>query len=115
MIVDANIGLLDPWGAVSEPRAAKLEEELGRELASGHVLFGRRAKAVAVRCDCDDVLFELRDPPQLAVVHLGWGVHHELPPWPRTELYSDLADFVERSMKPDHLDYIDEAAQPIGV
>ena len=109
MIVDANIGLLDPWGAVSEPRAAKLEEELGRELASGHVLFGRRAKALAVRCDCDDVLFELRDPPQLAVVHLGWGVHPELPPWPRTELYSDLADFVVRTMTPDHLDYGDEA------
>ena len=28
---------------------------------------------------------------------------------PRTQLYSDLADFVERRMKPDHLDYTDEA------
>lgn len=109
MIVGSDIEWLEPWQAVSESEATQLETELRRELAPGHAIFGRRATAVGARRDCDDVLFELLDPAQLAVVHLSYATHPDRPPWPSTELYSDFADFGERAMRPDHLDYTDEA------
>ena len=99
------IDWLEPWRALSEPEKPRLEIELSYELALGHVLFGRRARALAVRVDCDDVLFELLAPPGLAVVHLSYAERPDRPPWPTTELFADAPDFIARRMKPDHADY----------
>jgi hypothetical protein len=60
---------------------------------------------VARRCDCDDVFFELEGAQQLAVVHLSYASHPDRPPWPTTEIFEGVKDFVERRMQPDHSDY----------
>jgi hypothetical protein len=100
---------LVPWRPIERSAAAALERELRRELAPGHPLFGRSdgAKALASRQDCDDVLFELRDPPQFAVVHLTYTkAPPDKPPWPETEMFDDMKGFVERRMRADNDDFI---------
>ena len=102
---------LVPWRPVANSNAPALERELHRELAPGHPLFGRidGAKALAVRQDCDDVLFELRDPPQYAVVHLTYvATPPDTPPWPKSEMFADMGSFVERRMNVDHDDFTTE-------
>src|SRR5215472_494224 len=82
-----KVGWLEPWSPVkNQQHAAWLERELKKEVVRGHVLFGRAAMAVAVRADQDDVLFQISDPTQLAVVHLTWAARADRPPWPSTSL-----------------------------
>lgn len=92
---------LEPW----EPASPGLEVELTKEVCLGHPLYGREAVSVGRRGDRDDVLFLLPDnPPALAVVHLTWRPEKH-PEWPRATFYSSLDDWVERCMKPDHLEF----------
>ena len=94
---------LEPWVPVSdETERVGLEAELHRELGPGHVLFRRLARAIARRHDRDDVLFEVGQPAQFAVVHLTYAAHPEKEPWPMADLFDTLAAFVEGRMKPDH-------------
>jgi hypothetical protein len=94
---------LEPW----EPAPAGLEGELAKEVCARHPLAGRRAVSVGRRVDCDDVLFFLPEGPEpFAVVHLTWTGRMEANPvWPVSTLYTSAEDWVERCMKPDHLDY----------
>jgi len=67
----------------------RLEGELRRELARGHVLFGQAARAVGWCRHCDDAIFELPDGG-FAIVHLTWpSSGPDRPPWPDTELHAD--------------------------
>ena len=68
-----------------------LERELQREIAPGHPLYGRSAKAVA-RCHrCDDALFDLEDG-QFAQVHLSYPKQApDRPPYPKTTELRDWA------------------------
>jgi hypothetical protein len=101
-----DVAWLEPWSPVGDAQhAAKLERELAKEVARGHVLFGRPAKAVAVRGDQDDVLFVVANPDQFAVVHLAWVSGADRPPWPRTTLFQTLAEFVDTRMTSDHEDF----------
>ena len=87
----------DPWEAVPEPASAGLVRELRAELGAAHVLAGRPAAAIARRRDRDDVLFLVREPTQLAVVHLTWtGRPDSAPEWPGTELFSSVEEFLGR-------------------
>jgi hypothetical protein len=98
-----NLQWLEPWG----PTSSGLETELEKEVSPGHPLFGRKAISFGRRDDRDDVLFFLPDNPlPLAVVHLTWtGRREENPEWPQTSFYSSLEDWVERCMRPDHLEF----------
>lgn len=98
-----DIEWLEPWYEAH----GGLEAELERETGAGHPLSGRRAVSVGRRDDCDDVLFFLPDGPQpLAVVHLTWsGRRESSPQWPQTTFYSSVEDWVERCMRPDHLEF----------
>lgn len=60
------------WRKLHEREAGQLQRELLRELAEGHPLHGRGARAVARREDCDDVAFDI-DGSGLCVVHLTWA------------------------------------------
>ncbi len=71
------------WRDVFGSEAASLEGELARELRSDHPLFGRRARAVARRTDCDDVAFEV-ESGGFCVVHLTW-TKESGGRWPRYE------------------------------
>ena len=92
---------LEPWsyGGIDEEPAYGLgfEQELRRELAPGHVLFGVRdhARAVAGRMDNDDVLFWLgEEDGRFAVVHLTWSGHAEsIPVSPSSWIFASLDDF----------------------
>lgn len=93
---------LAPWRATEET----LEDELGREVGTGHPLAGRPAHAVARRSDTDDVLFWLpAGPALLALVHLTWQGRRERDPrWPATELFASVDEWVMKVMRPDHAD-----------
>jgi hypothetical protein len=98
-----NLPWLEPW----EPASSGLEAELMKEVGPEHPLFGRAAVSVGRRVDRDDVLFFLPGHPSpLAVVHLTWtGKRENDSWWPHVAFYSSLDDWVERCMKPEHLEY----------
>jgi hypothetical protein len=101
---------LPPWWDITEKGrefAAAFEQVLLREVAPGHPLYEIPVEAIGRRDDNDDVLFRLLDgSDRLAVVHLTWTQNPpERPPWPATELYSDLQKWVEEGMQADHEEY----------
>lgn len=67
-----------------------LARELAREMPPGHVLHGRRLRAVARRVDDDDVAFEV-EGAGLCVVHLTWRVETD-PGWPWTTFVDALPE-----------------------
>jgi hypothetical protein len=99
-----TIQWLPPW----EPTELDLAAELAREVGPGHPLHGRPAVAVGRRVDCDDVLFWLPDgPAALAVVHLTWtGKRERAPQWPWVVLYGSIAEWLEKGMRADHVEYM---------
>ena len=98
---------IEPWFAIDAERGATLVRELRNEICRDHVLNGRSVRAVAMRQDCDDVLFEITDSPAgYAVVHLTWSTKKESDRrFPFTELFPLFDDFVVKRMKPDHEDF----------
>ena len=97
---------LEPWMPVGAG-APQIEKELAAELGTSHPLKGRDMRAVAVRQDCDDVLFVSADHPKVvAVIHLTYANRPESDPrWPETTLFESMEDLLERGMKPDHDDF----------
>ena len=89
------------------PDDGALVAELNRELRADSELHGIEAKAIAIRCDCDDVLFRIEGRAEkFAVVHLTWsGKNDQNEGWPSTELFDDAEDWRIRCMIPDHEDY----------
>jgi hypothetical protein len=94
----------EPWVGISE--AEQLNSELRKELSPQHLLFRMKTNAIAIRMDCDDVLFETDCPEfPLAVVHITWsGTQETNPIWPHTEQFHDINEFVNTRMK-DHIEY----------
>jgi hypothetical protein len=99
---------LEPWELLSVERLDDghgFVDELRAELGPGHALFAVRdhARPVAIRIDCEDVLFWLgEDDGRFAVVHLTWTNHTEPEPCPATSFVASLEDFVAEIMIPDH-------------
>jgi hypothetical protein len=102
-----DIEWLEPWIGVEDRARESTERELTRELAAGHVLFGRKARAVGRRQDQDDVLFALDGPRQFAVVHLTYA-RETRPEFPHTLVFESIQEFVEGCMLPDHEEFTDE-------
>ena len=62
-----------------------------------------RARTVARRRDCDDVLFELFGPDapgEFAVVHLAWAGRERTARFPRTAVYATFQHWVGECMDP---------------
>ncbi|MDO5640879.1 MAG: hypothetical protein Q4G26_00625 [Paracoccus sp. (in: a-proteobacteria)] len=83
----------DDWGKDWTPitdrdDAARMEQELRRELSPGHVLHGVTATAIGRRQGRADRLFLLPDG-RVAQVHLTWQAESD-PRWPSTEIYPGL-------------------------
>jgi len=76
---------LEPWECIDLNYGNSCENELYKELSPGHILFALKAKAIARRDDCDDVLFEIIDnSKRYAMVHLTWSGREESNgKWPR--------------------------------
>jgi hypothetical protein len=79
--------------AVEDAEArSRLDGELDREVAPGHVLHGRRHEALAACSHCDDVIFTVNEVGY-AVVHLSFpGDGPDRPPWPDTDLLESWAE-----------------------
>jgi hypothetical protein len=112
MAIPENVTLLPPWeeflqDAESQRRAEIFAAELRIEVSSRHPLFGFSVRALAWRCDQDDVLFEVVGRAEkLAVVHLTWSQRREADPrYPSTRLFSSWQSWLEQVMRPDHDDY----------
>jgi hypothetical protein len=100
----ARLTWLEPWQPLTAAARGALEQALQRELATGHALFGRPARAIAKRIDSADVLFALEAPAQLAVVHLAHA-RKRSPESPHALCFDGVQDFVEGCMLPDHAEY----------
>jgi hypothetical protein len=98
--------VLEPWMPVGS-NARRLQEELASELGARHPLKGRDLRAIAVRQECDDVLFVSADDPKVvAVVHLTYTNRPEADPrWPETTMFASIEDWMERGMQQDHDDF----------
>jgi hypothetical protein len=100
------------------PDAHRLEQELASELGARHPLKGRDLRSIAMRQDCDDVLFaSVDDPTVVAVVHLTYANRPESDPRsPETTIFASIEDWLERGMKQDHEDFTSSGARgPTGI
>jgi hypothetical protein len=89
-----DLGLPKPWRAVEAEVARGIEQELARELCSGHVLTGVAVECLARREDCDDIVIRLRNhDSEFAIVHHTWN-HETEPDWPWTTLFASADDLV---------------------
>ena len=75
-----ELQLLSPWILPFSPEG--LARELKLEVGSGHPLYSKSIRALAVARDRDDVLFEIGEGVgiQWAVVHLTWSGKTESSP-----------------------------------
>ena len=95
---------LVPWSTIPEHKKSNFESELSKELRPDHHLFGSHCAAVALRQDCDDVLFQTdSDKGCLVIVHLTWiGKPDQYPDWPSTRFFDSWEDFQIREMIPEN-------------
>ncbi|MBX7219685.1 MAG: hypothetical protein K1Y36_07050 [Blastocatellia bacterium] len=100
-----EIELVKPWQGVVG--GTGLAAELAREAGPAHPLFQCCVQPLAVRIDCDDVLFFTPDLVHpLAVVHLTWrGQMEDDPNRPATEWFVSIEDWVTRRLLPDREAY----------
>jgi hypothetical protein len=94
---------MQPWEPVRDD-GHNLDQELRKEIVSGHPLYARLVRAVARRTDCNDVLFETDSAEyRYSVVHLTWtGELEQNPIYPYTQFYPAWEEWVESRMKPDN-------------
>ena len=86
----SNVEWPSTWSACDN---RVLEDELKREVASDHSIYGEEIQVVAQRGDRDDVLYYLTSKNAFALVHLTWSSKTENPPWPSTKIYQTFNEF----------------------
>ena len=95
-----DLSLVAPWRRVDNP--AFYEEELRKEVSFFHPLKRKNVKAIGVREDCDDVLFEvLNGISRFAVVHLTYSRERSRK-FPATQFFKDWADLYKSRLVGDH-------------
>ena len=106
-----HLEFLTPWEELpddseGENRAEKLLSELRREIPSDHTLSRLALRAIAIRRDQDDVLFEiLGNEEKFVVVHMTWKKEKD-PRWPLNRFFSNWPQWVDAVMIRDHEDYM---------
>ncbi|RZJ99867.1 MAG: hypothetical protein EOO46_21715 [Flavobacterium sp.] len=102
----ADQQLLEPWQLTDN--AAFYETELKKEVSFFHPLNWKRVRAIAIRTDRDDVLFEvLNGSSKYAVVHLTWQKESSRK-FPSTHFYKDWQDFFVKRLVEDHKEWKNE-------
>lgn len=100
-----NIKWLEPWDSLCT-EGSSFEQELYKELGKKHVLYNKKISVIGRRYDRDDFLFEVNDIEfKFAVVHLTFSGKEESGVYPRTKLYKDLDDWINRCMIPDYNEF----------
>ncbi|MDR7017852.1 hypothetical protein [Acinetobacter sp. 3657] len=81
------------WVLIQEDKESVFSNELKRELILGHVLFDKKAVAIARKEGEDDILFFFENQEdQYAEVHLTWN-HETNPILPSTLLFRSFNDW----------------------
>jgi hypothetical protein len=102
---EPSLLFLKPWESISNERAQYFEDELTRELAPDHALYGQERRAVGKTGASDDVLYRLHGGT-FAQVHLTFV--REAPErsgWPMHYPFETLADWMIAKMLPDHIEH----------
>lgn len=102
---------LEPWWSVEklgQQLSQSWQAQLAIEVSPGHVLYEVPVKLLA-RGNGDDALFEFLDGSgRVADVHLTWSKSQERLPWPGTDIYNSLSEWIEHVMMPEHREWNDE-------
>ena len=110
MPIPRNIEIVSPWKRIEDSPEIKNQTEhlsarLKEDLPQKHVLQGLKVRAVALRVDRDNVLFEIEGHKMpLAVVHMTWRNETD-PGWPVTKFYQTWEQWVREDMLPAHNEY----------
>jgi hypothetical protein len=83
------------WVDVQADGDPALERQLAREAGPGHPLHGRAVRVLMRRRDTDEVLFAVRDAPDVAVVHLTWSAAPAPDGFPSTTFFASMLDWYE--------------------
>ena len=99
----ADRQLLEPWQPTDNP--SFYETELKKEVSFFHPLYWKRVRTVAIRTDCDDVIFEVPNGrSKYAVVHLTWRKESSRK-FPTTHFYKDWQDIYTNRLLEDHKEW----------
>jgi hypothetical protein len=79
--------MAEPWWVISNNIAESLTIELKKELTPSHILYGKKAVAVARRQDNDDVVYWINELNQYAIVHLTYTKENSSQ-YPKTQLFT---------------------------
>ncbi|HHB2103583.1 TPA: hypothetical protein ACOQ5I_002762 [Bacillus cereus] len=77
----------EPWWVIPNNLAEVLNNELNRELSTKHILYGKKAVAVAKREDNDDVIYWIIELEKYAIVHLTY-TNETSSEYPKTQLFT---------------------------
>lgn len=96
----ADLSIMEPWMPASNP--VDLENELRKEVSFFHPLYWKKVRAIGMRMDRDDVLFEvLNGAHKYAVVHLTYAKERSKK-FPTTHFYRDWEDLYKNCLLEDH-------------
>lgn len=96
----ADLSLLEPWQSTDDP--TYYEKELRKEITFFHPLNWKRVRAIGIRTDRDDVLFEiLNGSSKYAVAHLTYKKGSSRK-FPATHFYKDWEDLYKNRLLKDH-------------
>jgi hypothetical protein len=105
-----EIEWLEPWASTMGLNSGfhdRYRRQLELEVSQGHPLFGLPTKLIA-KGNGDDALFSIEDGSErIAAVHLTWVQKQQRPPYPVTQVYLNIQQFIEVRMRPDHLEWED--------
>lgn len=91
-----------PWYPIDPDET--LVNEAEKEISKGHMLYGKKLRAIGRNQSQDEVLYELVDePPKVALVHLVWSGKKDTPPWPTSQIFESLEEFANGRMQDDAL------------
>ena len=96
----ADVSLLEPWQSADDP--IYYEKELRKEVSFFHPLNWKRVRAIGIRTDRDDVLFEvLNGGSKYVVAHLTYKKESSRK-FPTTHFYKDWEDLYKNRLLKDH-------------
>jgi hypothetical protein len=99
----ADLNLMQPWRTTNS--AGLYESELKKEVSFFHPLNWKKVRAIGIREDCDDVLFEvLTGRSKYAVVHLTYAKERSRK-FPITSFYRNWEDVYKNRLLEDHREW----------
>lgn len=103
-VAPSRIEFLEPWEEFRTGQADAFLLELSREVSPEHPLSDLQLDPLEHSGAADDALFATQDG-RVVEVHLTWSGRAEQPPWPKHRFYSNVGEWIEQAMLPEHEGY----------